>query len=248
MSLLAPPDDAVHVSLGTTSPHLTIAESVDVDPTSWTTVHTVALNHLADAVARGSRTVAVQVDPGSSPALDYAALSPTTLLLQLQDDDEAQWTTAGGPWATSEDGGTSRIWVSLDTEPVAEVHVDVASHDTSEVQVTPTRLTFSAADWSTPQALHIAGVDDTEPDGPVAVLLAASTAASVDPHYARLPPRDLLVTNHDDEHVQGVLIDAPAHVDLYESSPAGETFTVRLSHVPNAAVQVPITTSDLACT
>src|SRR5690606_7057993 len=69
---------------------------------------------------------------------------------------------------TTEAGGTASFTVVLDTQPNADVVIGLSSSDTTEGTVAPASLTFTAANWSTPQTVTVTGVDDAIDDGNVA--------------------------------------------------------------------------------
>ena len=55
--------------------------------------------------------------------------------------------------ATSEAGGTATFSVMLTAQPTADVTMGVSSSDTTEGTVAPASLTFTTANWSTPQTV-----------------------------------------------------------------------------------------------
>lgn len=108
---------------------------------------------------------------------------------------------------TSEAGGTATFTVVLDSQPTAEVSIEVSSSDPSEGLVstgggTPAErltLTFTPTNWATPQTVTVTGVDDSERDGDVAYTIITRPATSSDSNYNGLDAADVSVTNLDDE-------------------------------------------------
>ncbi len=115
---------------------------------------------------------------------------------------------------TSEGSGTDTFTVRLDEVPTSDVTIGLSSSDTTEGTVSPASLTFTAADWSTPQTVTVTGVDDTELDGDVGYSIVTATAASADPAYDGLDAADVSVTNQDDDAVIANL-----HVGDLDSTP-----------------------------
>jgi Ca2+-binding RTX toxin-like protein len=70
--------------------------------------------------------------------------------------------------ATTELGGAVQYSVVLNKAPFENVSISFASSDTTEGKVNTPSLTFTAANWSTPQVLTIQGVDDYLDDSNVA--------------------------------------------------------------------------------
>jgi hypothetical protein len=59
---------------------------------------------------------------------------------------------------TSEDGTTATFTAVLNVAPTSDVVLDITSGDTAEVNVSPSTLTFTAANWDTPQTITSTGV------------------------------------------------------------------------------------------
>ncbi len=62
--------------------------------------------------------------------------------------------------STLNEGDTDTFTVVLDTQPSSNVVIDIFSDDNSAATVSPTNLTFTAADWNIPQTVTITGVED----------------------------------------------------------------------------------------
>ena len=58
---------------------------------------------------------------------------------------------------TTEAGGTASFTVVLTSQPTANVTIGLSSSDTSEGTVSPTSLTFTSSNWSTPQLVTVSG-------------------------------------------------------------------------------------------
>jgi hypothetical protein len=97
---------------------------------------------------------------------------------------------------TSEAGATAAFAVVLESQPAADVLVGLSSSDASEGTVAPASLTFTAANWDTPQSVTVTGVSDDLDDGDVAYLIQGA-ATSSDPAYDGLASADVSVTNTD---------------------------------------------------
>ena len=81
----------------------------------------------------------------------------------------------------------------LDTEPLADVIVTVASNGTGEGTPSTTVVTFTAANWNTPQTVTVTGQDDDIDDGDIDYTIVLSTTTS-DATYAVIDPTDVSVT------------------------------------------------------
>jgi hypothetical protein len=77
----------------------------------------------------------------------------------------------------------------LNAQPTADVVFTVTSNDTSEGTPDVVTLTFTPANWDTPQTITITGADDTLIDGdiPYIVQVAMDTVNTLDANFTSLP-------------------------------------------------------------
>ena len=73
----------------------------------------------------------------------------------------------------------------------SDVVLTVTSGDTGEATVAPATLTFTTANWNSPQTVTVTGVDDAVVDGPVAYTIVTASATSTDPSYNGLDPAEV---------------------------------------------------------
>jgi hypothetical protein len=95
---------------------------------------------------------------------------------------------------TTEAGGTASFTVLLNTQPAANVTINLSSSDTTEGTVAPTSLTFTSGNWSVPQTATVTGVDDHVPDGDQQYTIITGPGISSDTNYKGLDPADVAVT------------------------------------------------------
>jgi hypothetical protein len=128
----------------------------------------------------------------------YANLPATGVEGATTDDEGAGFVVAPTTLETSESGPAATFELHLSTRPVADVTIVVRSSDTSEGTVSPSEVTFTEADWASPQRVTVAGVDDDEVDGDQ-VFAITFAVSSGDPTYAGLVPTEVSVTNVDND-------------------------------------------------
>ena len=120
--------------------------------------------------------------------------------LDVTDDDTtgvAVTPTSG--LLTTEAGGTAQFTVVLESQPTADVTIDVASSNTDEGIVSSASVTFTENDWDSPQTVTVTGVNDATADGDIAYTIILGPVASDDTVYAAVDPGDVSVTNTDDD-------------------------------------------------
>ncbi len=108
---------------------------------------------------------------------------------------------------TTEAGGSAQFSVVLNTAPTANVTIGISSSDTTEGTVSTSSLTFTTANWSTPQTVTITGIDDTLDDGDIAYSIVTAAASSADAGYNGLNASDVSVTNTDNDTYNTLVVD-----------------------------------------
>ena len=81
----------------------------------------------------------------------------------------------------------------------------ISSGNTDEGVASPASLTFTPANWNTPQTVTVTGVDDDEEDGDVDYTIVVGAATSSDPDYDGYDGRDVAVVNKDNEQPEALL-------------------------------------------
>ena len=66
--------------------------------------------------------------------------------------------------------------------------IGLSSSDTTEGTVAPASLTFTTANWNTPQTVTVTGVNDGIDDGDVAYTIVTAAATSSDANYSGAMP------------------------------------------------------------
>ena len=158
-------------------------------------------------------------------------------------DDDTAGITVGDPSNnTTEAGATATVSVVLNTQPTADVTIGVSSSDTTEGTVTSS-LTFTPANWNTPQNITVTGVDDDLDDGDISYNVVLAAATSSDSNYNGLNPADKSLLNIDDDS-SSISID---DVTKYEGNSPGTTnfeFKVTLDIANTSQISVHYETVD----
>ena len=245
-----PPTDDVMVDLTASA-----GVSLDVDPVTLpsgsTAPVTVTVTGMDNDIDDGDLPFTITTeDPTSAGdaiydalgAADVADVSGTRV-----DDDTAGVTVTpvgGEPLNTSEPGPapTETIDYVLDSEPTADVVLDLSVSDTSEASIDTAMLTFTSANWDTPQTVTVSGLDDDIDDGDVPYSVISSSATSTDPNYSGLPVASVSAENADDD-TAGFTINPTSGLVTTEAG-GTDTFDVVLDSEPTFDVSLPLSTSD----
>ncbi|MCK0161706.1 gliding motility-associated C-terminal domain-containing protein, partial [Allomuricauda sp. F6463D] len=191
---------------------------------------TIDVTTNGDTVIEADEVVTVTLnstDNGTLSATDGEGTSSFT------DDDVVGFTIveSDGSTVTSETGGTDTFTVVLDSQPVTDVVFDITSSDTSEGTVDLTSLTFTNANWNTPQEVTVTGVNDIIIDGTQTynITVSVNDAAS-DDNFDGLS--NAVSVNNTDDDVAGFTIVESDGTTVTSETGDTDTFTVVLNRGP----------------
>ena len=213
---------------------------------NWAAPQTVNLTGVDDAVADGNQPFTIELGAAASADTGYDGLDPSDPRGSNTDNETAGFTvTPVTALVTREDGTAAPAFqVRLNSQPTADVTVDVSSADASEGLVAPASLTFTAANWDAFQSVVVTGVDDAVADGDQPYTVVTAPATSSDPVYSGLNPNDVSVVNVDDDSA-GVTIGGAVGLTTTEAG-ATDTFTIVLNSEPTNLVTIPLVSADLS--
>ena len=195
--------------------------------TNWAVVQTVTVNAGQDDDAEDETATLRHGAAGG----DYAGVQGPAVTVTVQDDDTAG-VSVSRTALTIPEGESGRYTVVLTSKPTAAVAVTVGGHAGSDLTLSKTSLTFTAADWAEAQTVTVsAGQDDDAVDDTV-VLRHGATGGD----YAGVQGAAVTVTVQDDD-TAGVSV---SRTGL--TIPEGESgrYTVVLTSKPTAAVAVTV--------
>lgn len=215
--------------------------------TNWSTPQAVTLRGADDAATDGDQVTSVVVSVDARASDDaYDGADPRTVSVTTTDDDLGGFAVSesGGSTSVDENGGTDDLSVVLTAEPARNVVLDVASSDPLEVVVSPTRLTFAPADWSSPRAVTVTGVDDATIGGVrTATVTVAVDAAASDDAFDAVPSRAITVTTRDDDLAGFSVFESGGGTVVGEGGSADD-FSVVLDAAPATDVTLNVTSGD----
>jgi hypothetical protein len=218
--------------LGVTPPTLTFT------PDNWNLPQTVSVSAVNDRVAEGSHAGIVSYTvSGDDP--QYSGLAGTAVSVAIADNDTAGVlvTPSGGWTALAEGGATDTYTVVLTSRPAADVVVSLTPG--SQVGASVSTLTFTPADWETPQTVTVTALDDLLVEGGHTGAVT-HTAKSADPAYNGVVVADVVAGIADNE-AAGVLVTPTEGGTAVVEGGATDTYTVVLISQPTADVTVTLT-------
>jgi hypothetical protein len=106
-----------------------------------------------------------------------------------------------------ESGTTQTFTVFLTGQPETDVVLNVSTSDSTEATVDLVTLTFTTANWDTPQTVTITGEDDSVSDGDQTATITISVdAAASDDAYDAVAAQTVTVTTTDDDTSVGIVV------------------------------------------
>ena len=101
--------------------------------------------------------------------------------------------------ATTEDFGTARFSLVLNSRPTADVTIGLSVDDPTEGSVSPATIVFTRDNWNLPQTATVRGAVDFAIDGDVGYNVVTAAASSPDGGYVGLDAADVAVVNRDNQ-------------------------------------------------
>ena len=130
------------------------------------------------------------------------------------------------------EGGTASISITLSGNPGISRTLSLSSNNISSVTLTPVELTFTPANWNSPQTVNLSGVQDLNALGESVTLTAAGTG---------LVTATKSITVVDDENQNIILASNGSTIDEGTSS---VTISVKLAYDPGTPYQVTLASSN----
>ena len=214
----------------------------------WSTAQIVVVGGIDDFAIDGNQPFTIVSDAAVSTDMDYSGINPADISFTNIDNEIPGITVnAGSSMLVTESGTTSSFTIVLMAQPSADVIISLSSSNPAEGEViVPASgdLTFTSANWSTPQTVTVMGLDDSIVDGNQLFTVVIDPATSGDPHYNGINPQDVTFTNADND-APGITVIAGSTMLVHESG-TGSSFTVVLNSEPATNVDIQVYSGDLS--
>ena len=223
---------------GTVSP-----ASLSFTAADWDQPQVVTVTGADDGIVSGDHVYTVITQPARSADPDYSKLDPPDVTVTNLETDVAGFViTPTSGLTTTAHSATATFTVRLTSEPSASVTLGLSSSDVTRGTVSPASLTFTGANWPSPQPVVITGVDDLIADGDQPFTIVTAPAVSTDVNYGGVNPPDVSVTNLETD-VAGIIVTPTSGLVTTETGGTA-SFTVKLSSKPTATVSIGISSSN----
>ncbi|MEE2903460.1 MAG: myxococcus cysteine-rich repeat containing protein [Myxococcota bacterium] len=212
---------ALSVQPGSSTPISTNVSSLIFTPNNYDQPQIVVVEANTDSNTTNESTTVTLAGSG---------LQSVQTTVNITDTDTQNILASPTNVTAEEEGSATQFGVRLAQQPSADVTVAIAELSSSQLQLNPANLTFTAANWSSPQNVSVSVVSDDNVDNElVTVQLSAPGIASQN-----------LSVNIEDNDTQAMVADVSS-LSLEEGE--STTIRIRLAFEPSSNVTVtPIST------
>ena len=212
--------------------------TVTFTTSTWATARTVTVSALDDDDGF-DETVTLTHDPSGA---DYGSVSNATFAFTL-DDDDPRGVVLSTSTLMVQENGSATYTVRLGSQPVGGNVTVTITGAGGGIAASPTSLTFTGADWNTPQQVRVNAARDANSANETATLTHTPSGADTD--YAAGAAAAQIVVTATDIDPPGLQV-SPTQLAVAEG--ASRTYAVRLNSDPEGTVTVTATSNDAAVT
>jgi len=212
---------------------------------NWNVPQNITLTSVDEVLVDGSQTVSITASVNAASHFAFTGLAAQTVTLVHADNDVAGFTVSPLLGTLTEgDSQTASITVVLNKQPLTNVVVDLTISPTDEITTSVGSLTFTTANWNTPQLIVVSSVDEFLIDGTIVSTITFSIDSTSDTAFASLPNQTVLAPNIDNE-IAGFTRSSLGGGFLQEGSLATVSFTLVLDAQPDSGDLVILDISSL---
>jgi hypothetical protein len=165
---------------GTVSP-----ASLTFTTSDWSTPKQVTVTGVDDHKVDGDITYTIVTAPAVSADPSYNGVNPPDVTVVNRDNDVPNFVWSYSLPLTVIEGGTTNYSLALSTQPDSNVVFQIVSSNPSAATVSPTTLTITPLDWSTPKVITLTGVDNLVTNANVSLTITHN-GFTTDPQYSQL--------------------------------------------------------------
>jgi glucose/arabinose dehydrogenase len=176
----------------------TDVSSVTFTPSNWNQPQTVTVTAVDDDAFEGAHSdTLTHTITSADGQYDGLALGDVAIAIADNDFVGVTLTQTAGATAVEENGATDSYTLVLDSQPTADVAIDVLSRD-GQVTLSGQPLIFTPDNWDVAQTITVTAVDDSEFEGGHGDSLS-HVITTADIHYAALGIGDIAIAIADND-------------------------------------------------
>jgi len=231
------PTASVTVSFVTDGQTTVSPTSLTFTTTNWNSPQTVTVTAVDDGAAEGFHTSTI-THSVSSTDTNYSGFAVRSVIVQVTDNDTAGVTITETDSSTDivEGGVMDTYDVVLNTQPTAPVTITLTTDN--QVSVNPSTLTFTTANWNSPQTVTVTAVNDLNAEG-VHHSTIRHQASSTDTNYNGIDIAVVTAAITDNDSAGVTIVQSGGSTQIVEGG-ATDTYTVVLNTQPTAPVTITV--------
>ena len=208
-----------------------INPSLTFSSLNWNIPQTVNLQSVDDLIFDDNQTTIITGSVSSSSDISFTGAEDKTVEVITEDNEEVGVVVNVLDNLTSESGDTGSFEIYLDTEPIAEVFIDLSSSNEQEGVLATPVISFNSSNWNIPQRIIVTGIDDDPPvsDGAIDYVIVTGNVSSTDTNYNKLDGStidDVSMSNQDNDS-PGIILTVVD--DDFSTSESGDYVVVQFS-------------------
>jgi len=242
VKLKSQPSATVTVNIASSdSTQLTVSSSsLTFTPYNWNIPQVVTVLPVHDFIDQtATQTLTLNHTTSSTDANYNSGVNVVaSVQVTLTDTDTSGLTFSKTSVNVAEAGATDTFTIALNSKPTADVTITMDSTDgqTTGNGVNPTPLTFTSANWSTPQSIIVSAVHDFIANGSRDSFPTFSATTTDTSGYQAVTFPSFVAHITDATDIAGVTLSA-ATISLTEGGASG-TFSIYLNSKPSANVTI----------
>jgi hypothetical protein len=213
-------------------------------PDDWDVPQDVTVAATDDVIADGDVLVQVAFSVlEASSHVQFHGLTTLATVTAIDNDASISVLQTNGGTVVDESGLSDTIDIVLDAQPLGDVVVSSVSRDGGEVTASPTFITFTPGNWSTPQTVTLSGVDDVLLDGTQStqIDIAVVDVVSADAYDGIATVLSVATTDND---TPDILVTESGGSTIVSELLTTDSFTVRLASRPLSPVVIDVASLD----
>lgn len=177
------PTSTVRITF-TTSTRGVVLSSMFLDFTSlnWNTPQTVTVTATNDEVFEDTHTDTIthtlSIPSGFSHGYSVSPPSISDVTTSITDNDTAGVTLSSATASLTEGGSTATYTIVLTSQPTSTLTMTVTPNTTA-LSLSPTTLSFTSSNWSSPQTVTLSPTDNSVSDGTKTVIVSHAISSSL---------------------------------------------------------------------
>ena len=234
VNLTAEPTAPVTVTVTSTDPAVALLSATELtfEPGAWAS----PMDLYIGSIGAPGQTTMLTFQTSSNDAA-FAGLLYT---LDFMTGSATFEPSPGGPFALSENGGSGSFTVVLGAPPTSSLTASVTS-SSADLQVSPSALVFTPANWNEPQTLQLSAVDNANVTSNASATVTVARVSGGGAAFNAMPSAAVTVTLDSDD-LAGITTNPSSALSVAEDGTA--TFTVVLTGRPASNVRLAVTSSS----